>query len=226
MRPVSVAAADFHGSAGFFLRVGMIGLVTLGLFGLLALRLWSLQVVRGPHFALAAQRQTFRLIDLPAPRGQIVDAKGQLLAGTNGGLAVSVDSSVLGLIDQHGRWWPTHQGRVLLRRLSDLSGVPAALFIQRIRHSEFKSPYSSAIVLPRITRDLGFFLDEHARAERAGPAAEIEHAWGGAGECDERVDDRREPFLLVRDMQLLLRLPAAEPAGRVGLHRAMVARHG
>jgi penicillin-binding protein 2 len=119
--------------------------------------------VRGPHFAVAAQRQTFRLIDLPAPRGQIVDAKGRVLAGTSGGLAVSVDSSVLGLIDRHGRWWPTHQGRMLLRRLSDLSGARAGLFIQRIRHSEFKSPYSSAIVLPRITRDLGFFLDEHAR---------------------------------------------------------------
>jgi penicillin-binding protein 2 len=119
--------------------------------------------VRGPHFAVAAQRQTFRLIDLPAPRGQIVDAKGRVLAGTSGGLAVSVDSSVLGLIDRHGRWWPTHQGRMLLQRLSDLSGARAGLFIRRIRHSEFKSPYSSAIVLPRITRDLGFFLDEHAR---------------------------------------------------------------
>ena len=119
--------------------------------------------MRGPHFAVAAQRQTFRLIDLPAPRGQIVDAKGRVLAGTSGGLAVSVDSSVLGLIDRHGRWWPTHQGRMLLRRLSDLSGAQEGLFIKRIRHSEFKSPYSSAIVLPRITRDLGFFLDEHAR---------------------------------------------------------------
>jgi len=163
VRPVSVAAADFHGSAGFFVRVGIIGLATLALFGLLALRLWSLQVVRGPHFALAAQRQTFRLIDLPAPRGQIVDARGRVVAGTNGGLAVSVDSAVLGLIDRHGRWWPTRQGRSLLRRLSALSGAPASLFIQRIRHSEFKSPYSSAIVLPRIKRDLGFFLDEHAR---------------------------------------------------------------
>ena len=163
MRPVSVAAADFHGSAGFFLRVGIIGLATLGLFGLLALRLWSLQVVRGPQFVLAAQRQTFRLIDLPAPRGQIVDAKGRLLAGTSGGLAVSVDSSVLGLIDQHGRWWPTRQGRALLHHLGELAGVPPATFIQRIRHSEFKSPYSSAVVLPRVSRDLGFFLDEHAR---------------------------------------------------------------
>ena len=163
MRPVSVAAADFHGSAGFFVRVGIVGLATLVLFGLLALRLWSLQVVRGPHFALAAQQQTFRLIDLPAPRGQIVDASGRVLAGTSGGLAVSVDSAVLGQIDRHGRWWPTHQGRALLRRLSDLSGASVALFIQRIRHSEFKSPYSSAVVLPHIKRDLGFFLDEHAR---------------------------------------------------------------
>jgi len=144
-------------------RVGIIGLAALCLFGLLALRLWSLQVVRGPHFAVAAQRQTFRLIDLPAPRGQIVDANGTVLAGTSGGLAVTVDSSVLGLIDQHGRWWPTHQGRMLLRRLGDLSGVRPGLFIERIRHSEFKAPYSSAVILPRITRDLGFFLDEHAR---------------------------------------------------------------
>jgi penicillin-binding protein 2 len=163
VRPVSVAAADFHGSAGFFVRVGIIGLATLALFGLLALRLWSLQVVRGPHFALAAQQQTFRLIDLPAPRGQIVDANGRVLAGTSGGLAVSVDSAVLGQIDRHGRWWPTRQGRALLRRLSGFSGASVERFIQRIRHSEFKSPYSSAIVLPHIKRDLGFFLDEHAR---------------------------------------------------------------
>ena len=144
------------------MRVGIIGLATIALFGLLALRLWSLQVVRGPHFALAAQSQTFRLIDLPAPRGQIVDAKGRLLAGTSGGLAVSVDPAALGQIDRHGRWWPTHQGRMLLRRLSGLSGVPIALFIRRIRHSEFKSPYASAVVLPRIKRDLNYFLDEHA----------------------------------------------------------------
>jgi len=163
VRPVSVAAADFHGSAGFFVRVGIVGLATLALFGLLALRLWSLQVVRGPHFALAAQQQTFRLIDLPAPRGQIVDAHGRMLAGTSGGLAVSVDSAVLGQIDRHGRWWPTHQGRALLRRLGGLSGASVTRFIQRIRHSEFKSPYSSAIILPHIKRDLGFFLDEHAR---------------------------------------------------------------
>ena len=163
MRPVSIAAADFHGSAGFFLRIGAVGLAAVALFGLLALRLWSLQVVRGPLYAAAAQQQTYRLVDVPAPRGQIVDANGRLLAGTKGGLAVSVDSAALGLIDRHGRWWPTHQGRVLLRRLSALSGVPPAVFIRRVRHSEFRSPYSSAVVLPRVTRRLGFFLDEHAR---------------------------------------------------------------
>ncbi len=163
LRPVSVVVGDFHGSAGFYLRIGIIGLAAVALFGLLALRLWSLQILQGPRLAAAAQKQTFRTVELPAPRGQIVDAQGQLLAGTTGGLAVSVDSAVLGLIDRHGRWWPTHQGRELLKRLGRLSGVPEATFIVRIRHSEFKSPYSSAIVLPRVRRDLGFFLDEHAR---------------------------------------------------------------
>jgi penicillin-binding protein 2 len=163
VQPVSVRAADFHGSAGFFVRVGIIGLATLALFGVLALRLWSLQVVRGPHFALAAQRQTYRLVDLPAPRGQIIDAGGRVLAGTRGGLGVSVDTGVLGVIDQHGRWWPTHQGRLLLRRLGYLAGVSPRLMIQRIRHSEFRSPYSAAVVVPRISRDLSYFLDEHAR---------------------------------------------------------------
>jgi penicillin-binding protein 2 len=163
LRPVSVVVGEFFGSGGFYLRVGIIGLVAAALFGLLALRLWSLQVIRGPAYVAAAQRQTFRLVDVPAPRGPILDARGNMLAGTQGGLAVSVDSAVLGLIDKHGRWWPTHQGRVLFGRLSGLSGIPARRFIDRVRHSEFKSPYSSAVVLPRISRHLGYFLDEHAR---------------------------------------------------------------
>ena len=163
LRPVSVVVGEFHGSGGFYVRVGIVGLVAAALFGLLALRLWSLQVIRGPAYVAAAQQQTYRLVDLPAPRGPIVDAKGRLIAGTQGGLAVSVDSAVLGLIDRHGRWWPTHQGRMLFRNLSRLSHVPAAKFIERVRHSEFKSPYSSAVVLPRIDRTLAFFLDEHAR---------------------------------------------------------------
>jgi penicillin-binding protein 2 len=163
VRPVSVVAGNFHGSAGFYVRVAIIGLAALGLFGLLALRLWSLEVLQGPRFVLAAQQQTYRLVDVPAPRGEVVDAAGRLLAGTNGGLAVSVDSAVLGLIDAHGRWWPTHQGRALLRELGSLSGVSPRVFISQIRHSEFKSPYSSAIVLPRISKELGFFLDEHGR---------------------------------------------------------------
>src|SRR5262249_35306104 len=89
--------------------------------------------------------------------------KGSPLAGTRGGLGVSVDTAVLGIIDQHGRWWPTHQGRQLLSRLGYLAGASPRLMIQRIRHSEFKSPYSAAVVLPRVSRDLSYFPDEHAR---------------------------------------------------------------
>jgi penicillin-binding protein 2 len=143
--------------------VALIGALALGLFGLLALRLWSLQVIQGPRYALAAQRQAYRMIDLPAPRGQIVDASGRLLAGVRGGLAVAVDPGALGAADARGSWSPTPYGHRILRRLARLSGIPGWRFVTRIRHSEYRSPYASAIVVPRASRDLSFYLDEHAR---------------------------------------------------------------
>ena len=75
---VSAIEAPFHGSGGFYLRVSGIGLVAIVAFGVLALRLWSLQVLRGPHFATAAAQQSYRVVELPAPRGAIVDAHGRV----------------------------------------------------------------------------------------------------------------------------------------------------
>ena len=116
--------ADFHGSAGFYFRIGIVGAVALVLFGILALRLWSLQVLQGPRYAAAAQKQTSRAIDVPAPRGVIVDAHGHLIAGTEGGVAIAADPDALGTVNAHGRWSPTWWGDRQLRRLARLGGVP------------------------------------------------------------------------------------------------------
>ena len=72
--PISSANAGFFGGGGFYLRVGILAAGALTIFGLLALRLWSLQVLQGPRYAHEATRQTFRYVDLPAPRGPILDA--------------------------------------------------------------------------------------------------------------------------------------------------------
>ena len=90
--PISSAYAGFFGGAGFYLRVGMLAAVALSAFGILALRLWSLQVLQGPRYTHLAQKQTFRYVDLPAPRAPIVDAKVFMLAGTSGRLVLAADA--------------------------------------------------------------------------------------------------------------------------------------
>ena len=164
VEPVAVVKAGFHGSAGFYFRIGVLGLVAVTVFGVLALRLWSLQVIQGPKYARATSRQAFRTVDLPAARGAIIDARGRLVAGNEGGLAVAADAAALGVIDAHGRWWPTWVGRRGLRRLGRLTGTPVTVMMRRIRQAQVRSPYSQAIVLPRIPQTVGFYLDEHSDA--------------------------------------------------------------
>jgi penicillin-binding protein 2 len=159
---VGVAKAGFHGSAGFYFRIGVLGLLALTLFGLLALRLWSLQVIQGPKYAQATSRQAFRSVELPGSRGAIVDARGRLVAANAGGVAVAADAAALGALDAHGRWWPSWRGRRALRRLGRLTGTPVSVLMRRIQQAQFRSPYSQAVVLPRVPRALGFYLDEHS----------------------------------------------------------------
>src|SRR5437764_8885936 len=109
--PISSAHAGFFGGAGFYLRVGILAAVALTAFGILALRLWSLQVLQGPRYTHLAQKQTFRYVDLPAPRAPIVDAKGFMLAGTSGRLVLAADAVSLGRDAGHGKGVASCDGR-------------------------------------------------------------------------------------------------------------------
>lgn len=60
---------------GVVLRV----LFTLAVCALLA-RLWQLQVVRGPQLYAQALNQSLRVVPVPAPRGEILDRHGRVLA--------------------------------------------------------------------------------------------------------------------------------------------------
>jgi penicillin-binding protein 2 len=161
--PISSAHAGFFGGAGFYVRVGILAAIAISIFGLLALRLWSLQVLQGPRYAHQAARQTFRYADLPAPRGPILDAKGRLLVGTKGRLVLTADADTLGKIDAHGRWSPTPHGRALLHRVGRLTGRRTGLLVRRIRRSVFRSPYAPAVVVPNLKRPLSQFFNERSR---------------------------------------------------------------
>ncbi len=61
------------------LRLRIVGVTVLVLFGLLVLRLWTLQVVDGKSFAANVTRNQVRVVSIPAPRGEIVDRSGTVL---------------------------------------------------------------------------------------------------------------------------------------------------
>ena len=61
------------------LRLRIVGIVVLLLFGVLVLRLWTLQVVEGKTYAAAVTRNQVRVVSVPAPRGEIVDRNGTVL---------------------------------------------------------------------------------------------------------------------------------------------------
>ncbi len=63
------------------LRLTLVGLIVLGLFALLGLRLWSLQVVNYKAYAAAVNGNTLRIATVTAPRGDIVDRNDTVLAG-------------------------------------------------------------------------------------------------------------------------------------------------
>jgi penicillin-binding protein 2 len=85
MRPrKSVSVASIVGSpeeeeARPNLRLRIVGVAVLVLFGVLVLRLWTLQVINGKTYAAAVTRNEVRVVSIPAPRGEIVDRSGTVL---------------------------------------------------------------------------------------------------------------------------------------------------
>jgi penicillin-binding protein 2 len=159
LEPVSVADAGFHRAPAFAVRVGALGVVALAVFALLLLRLWSLQVLDTRRSAAALVRQSSRIVSVPATRGAIVDREGRLLAGTEGRLVVTANPAALGG-EGATRWHPSRRGRVLLERLARLAGTREQVLERRIQASFVRSPYAAAVVLPRPSRSLAFYLEE------------------------------------------------------------------
>jgi len=71
-------------------RLAALALVMVGMFTVLSVRLWDLQVVNGSHYrALAEQNRVVR-VPVPPERGIVVDRNGVILAENEAGFAVSV----------------------------------------------------------------------------------------------------------------------------------------
>ncbi len=114
-------------------RIAILGVSFFALFMFLGLQLWAVQVTATENFEAQAESNQVRVVETPAPRGQILDREGRVLAGTRPALAAVVDGALLPEEDD-----PDYPD--LIQRVSAFAGVPVAdvaeLFVDARRRSD------------------------------------------------------------------------------------------
>jgi penicillin-binding protein 2 len=134
------------------LRIGILGAITLAVFGILFFRLWALQVLSGTQYLRAAQNNQLRTIRVEAPRGAIVDREGRMLVDNKQATAVQIVPADL----------PRRGGerQRLLRRLSRILDVPYGRVARDLRR-QAANPLAHVTVKEAAREDEVQYLLEH-----------------------------------------------------------------
>ncbi|GAA0376175.1 penicillin-binding protein 2 [Acrocarpospora corrugata] len=106
-------------------RFVVLHVMVLSLLAVLAVRLWQVQVVRGPEFVAVATETRTRDVVVPAIRGQILDSAGRPLVRNRSGLVVSIDRTRLERMRD--------KGAGVLARLAAVLGSTPETLRERIR---------------------------------------------------------------------------------------------
>ena len=135
------------------LRVGLLGAVALGVFAVLFLRLWALQVLSGNDYLQAALKNQLRTVRLESPRGPIQDRHGRVLVTNQPGTVVRI--------------WPADlpkQGRYTeLRRLSEILDLPLARISAEIRKRR-GDPLTPVTLPVRVTeQQVNYIMERRAQ---------------------------------------------------------------
>ena len=131
-------------------RIGILGFLTLIVFGVLFVRLWALQVLSGNEFLVAAQNNQLRLLRLDAPRGPIEDRHGHVLVQNTNATAVKIWPADL----------PKHGAYQELRRLSRILEVPLADVTAQIKKNR-GDPLTPVTVKDSVNEGEVHYLLEH-----------------------------------------------------------------
>jgi penicillin-binding protein 2 len=131
-------------------RVGVLGALALGVFGLLFFRLWSLQVLSGDRYLEAAQNNQVRTVRLEAPRGAILDREGRPIVSNVAGTAVQIWVSDL---PEEGRY-------AMLGRLARVLDVPLGRLAREVDEGR-ADPLTPITVKTAVHEDQVAWISEH-----------------------------------------------------------------
>lgn len=140
-------------------RLSILGIIVLSLFGALFARLWYLQVMAADQYQEVTVENRIRVIQEEAPRGRILDAKGRVLVDNRTSLVVTVDKKVLADLEEAER------DDLVLRLASELTafGVPTkvARMERRLEDPQY-SPLQPVPVAIDVPEELQVLLAERA----------------------------------------------------------------
>lgn len=125
---------------GFDKRMRSIGLLLILAFSVLGLRLWYLQIVRGPYFANQAEKNRLYLQRLKAARGIIYGRDERVILADNRAACDLV------LVPAE---CPDPQA--VCRRLAEIIQIDADALVDKIAHNE-RQPYKQVIVKRDVSR--------------------------------------------------------------------------
>ena len=131
-------------------RAAIVAGVALVLFAIVFFRLWFLQVLSYDTFVARANDNRLRTVKIVAPRGAIVDRRGEVLVENRPGLAVGV------------RPMDVPAGRLgeVAQRLGKLLGVPPRRIVAKVRSQQYL-PYELVVVKEDVPRAVVARLLEH-----------------------------------------------------------------
>ncbi len=130
------------------LRLRVVGILFLVLFLVLGLRLWTLQVIDGKSYAAAVTRNQVRVVQVAAPRGQIVDRNDTTLV-------TNVPEQELLLSRVSATEHPSIIGMV-----AALIGQTPAQVEQSVKNERY-SPYEPVPVATNVPADTVQYLQTH-----------------------------------------------------------------
>ena len=184
------------------LRIGILGMIVLGVFAVLFLRLWALQVLSSDRYLNAAQNNQLRTVRIQAPRGPILDRNGLVVVDNAAGSSVQI--------------WPTDLPRddaerlAVLRRVAKVVDVPVRWMQRQIAKRE-GDPLTPIVVKRGIHDDQVNYIEERPEDFRGVRIAESflrrypykalgAQVLGHVGEVtQEQLDDSDDPTLALGD---------------------------
>ncbi len=135
------------------LRVAILACLALGVFALLFLRLWALQVLSGDRYLAQANDNRVRTIRVEAPRGPVLDRFGRLIVTNVPGTRVELWPADL------PKSWPVE--RKELRTLAVVTGVSVTEMLAQLRRHG-QDPLTPVVVQNGLHQDQIDYLRERA----------------------------------------------------------------